>query len=88
MLASHPDGSEDRFLRRLNLADRHDYTQLDDHGDGYKLIGSGSVARADNDEIVLRDDDRIRWVVNRKDWSYALTNKARGRAQLASCRKE
>src|SRR4051794_30997178 len=89
VLASHPDGSEDRFLRRLEISlTGMIYTQLDDHGDGYKLIGSGSVARADNDEIVLRDDDRIRWVVNRKDWSYALTNKARGRAQLASCRKE
>ncbi len=89
VLASHPDGSEDRFLRRLEISlTGMIYTQLDNHGDGYKLIGSGTVAKANDDEIVLRDDDKIRWVINRKDWNYALTNKARGRAQLASCRKE
>ena len=89
VMASHPDGSEDRFLRRLEISlTGMIYTQSDNHGDGYKLIGSGTVARADKDAIVLRDDDKIQWVVNRKDWTYALTNKARGRAQLASCRKE
>ena len=89
VLASHPDGSRDRFLRRLEISlTGMIYTQSDNHGDGYKLIGSGTVARADKDAIVLRDDDKIQWVVNRKDWTYALTNKARGRAQLASCRKE
>jgi hypothetical protein len=89
VLASHPDGSEDRFLRRLEISlTGMIYTQSDNHGDGYKLIGSGTVARADKDAIVLRDDDKIQWVIDRKDWSYALTNKARGRAQLASCRKE
>ena len=89
VLASHPDGSEDRFLRRLEISlTGMIYTQLDNHGDGYKLIGSGTIAKVNDGEIVLRDDDKIRWVVNRKDWNYALTNKARGRAQLASCRKE
>jgi signal transduction histidine kinase len=89
VLASHPDGAEDRFLRRLEISlTGMIYTQLDDHGDGYKLVGSGAVARADKDEIVLRDDARIAWVVSRKDWTYALTNKARGGAQLAGCRKE
>src|SRR4051794_12857698 len=89
VLASHPDGSEDRFLRRLEISlTGMIYTQLDNHGDGYKLIGSGTVAKVTDGEIVLRDDDKIRWVLNRKDWNYALTNKTRGRAQLASCRKE
>ena len=89
VLASHPDGTEDRFLRRLEISlTGMIYTQLDNHGDGYKLIGSGTIAKVNDDEIVLRDDDRIRWVLNRKDWNYALTNKTRGRAQLASCRKE
>ena len=89
VLASHTDGSQDRFLRRLEISlTGMIYTQSDNHGDGYKLIGSGTVARADKDMIVLRDDDRIQWVIDRRDWTYALTNKARGRAQLASCRKE
>jgi hypothetical protein len=89
VVAVHDDGTESSFLRRLEISlTGMIYTQLDDHGHGYALVGNGAVAKADKDRIVLRDDSRITWVINRKDWSYVLRNNTRGTMQLAACRKE
>jgi hypothetical protein len=89
VVATHSDGTESSFLRRLEISlTGMIYTQLDNHGDGYALVGNGAVAKADNDRIVLRDDSKITWVVSRKDWSYFLRNNTRGTVQLAACRKE
>ena len=89
VVALHDDGTQVPFLRRLEISlTGMIYTQLDDHGHGYALVGNGAVAKADKDRIVLRDDSRITWVINRKDWSYVLRNNTRGTMQLAACRKE
>ena len=88
VLAVHGDGTQTSFRRKIEVATTSLlYKQSDDHGSGYQIVGNGTLARLDNNEIVLRDDKTIYWAIAR-DGSYYLKNHVTDAVQMGKCKRE